>query len=103
MPTKEKDLYSALAHHEFVCSNCDAPLADICVTKPDAKDRQGNPLVWNFVCLCPHCGDRSYPEEVRGLFSIGANEKSEKYTLVEGYDEQEDPIVIKTVKLREWT
>ena len=44
------------------CSNCRKPLATLWVTKPRAD------IVWRVRASCPYCGDKSYIQEVRGLF-----------------------------------
>ncbi len=54
------------------CSNCDAILLDIWVTKPNAIDpRTSKPFEWKFMVNCPFCGDHSFLTEVTGAFHIG--------------------------------
>ncbi len=47
------------------CSNCDALLMDIWVTRPN------DPFRWKVRCNCPFCGDDSFTVEVRGGFHYG--------------------------------
>ncbi len=79
-------------HHFFKCSACDAPLADLMVNYDIDTE-------WNIVVECPHCGDKSYEQTVKGNFLVGGSEDSSKYTAISEYDMSSDPMVIKTVKV----
>lgn len=83
-------------HHSFRCSSCDAPLADIEVTNPSED------VVWNIYAECCHCGDRSYTQTVHGWFAIGGTDETLSYTQMEDFDMDADPIVIKTVKVKDF-
>jgi hypothetical protein len=80
-------------HHIFNCSRCEAPLADIWITK-DVPE-----LAYDFVAKCCHCGNKSYQQTVRGLFVVGQSEEGEKYTVVDGFDMDQDPCVIQTQRV----
>jgi hypothetical protein len=88
-------------HHLFRCSRCDAPLADVWVTYPDAADSSGNALTWNMKAECDHCGGTSYERTVTGMFVVGETDESSKYSTVVGYD-MSDPIVIQTKKVKNY-
>ena len=71
----------------FLCSNCDAPLADFWQKPGDAPAQK-------IRASCPHCGDSSFVKEINSKFYIGATE----YTSIESIDEKDDVLVIKTTK-----
>jgi hypothetical protein len=50
------------------CSNCDAPLAECWITRPEMKIKS------RIVADCPHCGDKSFITEVAGKFHLGQTE-----------------------------
>lgn len=52
-------------HILLQCSNCNAYLCDIWITKKDA------PLKWSGRAECPFCGDFSFLKEWQGLFAPG--------------------------------
>ena len=80
-------------HYFFECSNCKAPLVDIWVNYP-------NDSVWNFIAECCHCGDKSYMQKVEGIFLIGGTEESQKYTAIDDFNIEDDPIIIKTKQVK---
>jgi len=47
------------------CSNCEAPLAELWVTRPEMS------IKTEVVAECPHCGDKSYIVELEGKFHLG--------------------------------
>ena len=83
-------------HHFFRCSNCNAPLIDIWVQHPNFD------MAWKFVVECPHCGDKSYEQDVQGSFIIGSTEESSEYTALDSFDIDNDPIIVKTKKVKQY-
>jgi hypothetical protein len=81
-------------HYNFRCSGCNAPLADIWVNHIDDS------IEWNFIAECCHCGDKSYQQTILGMFSIGQTEEGQKYTAIEEFTLDTDPIVIKTKQVK---
>ncbi len=81
----------------FECSNCGAPLADILVSPTD-KNIKWPPMYAN----CPHCGDKSYEKEFEGLFSLVNDENTQRYTIVENFDIETNPIILQTVKVQDY-
>lgn len=47
------------------CSNCNKPLVDLFIT-----DTQ-NDFVWKCVAECCYCNDKSFIQEVKGMFRPG--------------------------------
>lgn len=80
----------------FDCSGCGAPLADIYVTPTNEN------INWSAYAKCPHCGDRSYLKEFEGMFSLYNNESTLEYTIVENFDPETSPIVLETVKVKDY-
>jgi DNA-directed RNA polymerase subunit RPC12/RpoP len=80
----------------FKCSNCGAPLADLQITHPDDS------IVWNIYATCDHCGDRSYEQEMKGLFSFVNNEDTQAYSVIEDINMDTSPVVLKTVKVKDY-
>jgi Zn finger protein HypA/HybF involved in hydrogenase expression len=74
------------------CSNCEAPLINIIENHPEQN------VTWAFRAECPHCGDKSYKQEVHGAFVIGSTE----YTHMVDYDASVNPIIVKTEKIKEY-
>lgn len=83
-------------HYNFRCSRCDAPLADIWVNHIDDS------MEWNFVAECCHCGDKSYQQTVKGSFVIGQTEEGQKYTSIDHFTLDTEPIIIKTKKVQQY-
>jgi hypothetical protein len=83
-------------HHTFSCSKCRAPLADVMVNYPDVD------VEWNITAKCGHCGDKSYQQKVYGMFLIGRNEETEKYSRVCDVIDNGNSIVIETIKVKEF-
>lgn len=71
----------------FLCSNCDAPLAEFLQKPGDAECKK-------IKAMCPHCGDSSFTKEISSQFYIGATE----YTAIESLEEIDGVFVIKTIK-----
>ena len=78
--TKTKDF-------TFLCSNCDAPLADF-------WEKPGESSTQKIRAMCPHCGDYSFVKEINSKFYIGATE----YTSIESLEEKGEILIIKTSK-----
>ena len=79
------------------CSNCNAPLAELWITRPEMQIKS------EVVAECPHCGDKSYITELYGKFHLGQtdytsiiNQALEIETLEDGMLVQK--ILLKTVK-----
>jgi len=71
----------------FLCSNCDAPLAEF-------LERPGESEPQKIKALCPHCGDSSFTKEISNKFYIGSTE----YTSIESLEEKSDVLIIKTAQ-----
>jgi hypothetical protein len=50
------------------CSNCDRHLLSLVITRADA------PVLNKIVVECCHCGDKSFEEEVKGMFAFRPGE-----------------------------
>ena len=55
-------------HVILSCSNCNKPLVDILIVKPNEKRPDGSPFLWNCVAQCCYCNDKSFVTEVKGIF-----------------------------------
>ena len=90
-------------HHILKCRNCNTPLADIFITKPDI------PVAMEVMANCALCGDESWRVKVNGGFHVGVAvvDKNGNFTAGEGkmyvkhetYDADGDLIIIKTGKI----
>lgn len=58
-------------HIILECSNCNKPLVDILVVKPDAKREDGSDIVWKCQAECCYCKDKSFMTEIKGIFRPG--------------------------------
>ncbi len=74
----------------FLCSNCEAPLAEF-LKRPGESEPQ------KIKALCPHCGDASFTKEIFSQFYIGATE----YTAIDSLEENDGVLVIKTTRGKE--
>ena len=74
----------------FLCSNCDAPLAEFLERPEEEAPRK-------IKALCPHCGDSSFTIEISSKFYIGSTE----YTSMESIEEKDGVIVITTTRGKE--
>lgn len=52
-------------HSYLSCSDCNAWLVDVWVTRPNEE------MVWKLQAECPFCGDRSFVTELKGGFHYG--------------------------------
>ncbi len=52
-------------HVILECSACGAPLTDCWITKPDFN------IKTKLQAECPHCGDHSFEEIIKGGFHLG--------------------------------
>ena len=75
----------------FLCSNCEAPLAEF-------LGRDGEEEARKIRALCPHCGDSSFTKEISNQFYLGATE----YTSIESIDKEDDVIIINTTKSKKY-
>ncbi len=64
-PQEKKTALQDGGHVYVSCSNCDACLMDIWITRPNETE------VWNVIAECPFCGDKSYMVEIHGGFHPG--------------------------------
>tara|TARA_R110002073_G_C9236952_1_gene561344 strand:- start:92 stop:337 length:246 start_codon:yes stop_codon:yes gene_type:complete len=71
----------------FLCSNCDAPLAEFLEKPGELESRK-------IKAMCPHCGDSSFTKDIKNKFYIGATE----YTAIESLEEKDGVFIIKTTK-----
>jgi len=97
-------------HHHIRCSNCNAPLVDVWITRPDED------VVWSLQFNCVHCEDHSFIQTVKGGFHIGPGiepnpaypddlEKAIMYTLPEiksARTTDKNAILIETIKVKEY-
>ena len=58
-------------HIILECSNCNKPLVDIFIVKPDAKREDGSDFLWRCQAECCYCKDKSFIKEVKGIFRPG--------------------------------
>ena len=71
------------------CANCNAPLVEIMVTRPDED------INFKMQADCPHCGDKSFIKTFKGGFHYGSTE----YTTVVSFGDLNDEVlIIKTAK-----
>ena len=88
-----------IQHLIVKCSNCQAPLAEIAITRPQVDSS------YKLLFNCDHCGDKAFPVMVKGEFHLGATD----YTCSASYDEIPNPdpnvvmVLIETLKLKEWS
>lgn len=75
----------------FVCSNCEAPLAE-CWLKEKQSDAK------KLKAECPHCGDQSFVKEVSSEFFLGSTD----YTCIDSLEEESDITLIKTTKAKSY-
>jgi hypothetical protein len=91
-------------HVIIKCSNCDKPLVDVLIVKPNEKKSDGTPFVWQCVAECCYCNDKSFITEVKGIFRaagiiIENKENPEHYTGITNLDDiviDDDNILFKT-------
>ena len=55
-------------HVILECSNCNKPLVDIFIVKPDAKKEDGSDFIWRCQAECCYCNDKSFIKNVVGIF-----------------------------------
>lgn len=108
--SKPRENFTGIKNEESIylkCSNCLAPLAEILIVDKDFD------MKWKFKADCPHCGDHSFIEEVKGRFYIGPGlenndktdlegDKDQIYTIVETFEQVDDVVVVKTIKGKQW-
>jgi ribosomal protein L37E len=83
------------ASHTLTCSACGAPLVTIIVSKPDLN------VTLKYRADCPHCGDHSFPKEIKGGIFLGTTDDS-PVTIPERIDPQGEIVHIRTMKARDY-
>ena len=83
-------------HYLFTCDQCEAPLMDAWVNYEEDS------MEWNIIVECCHCGGKSKPQIVKGMFSIGQTEESAKYTAIDGFCMEDNPIIVKTAQVEKY-
>jgi hypothetical protein len=86
-------------HVLLSCSNCDAILADLYLTKPNVPR-------FNYKANCPFCGDTSFVKDVAGVGHMGGYGKVKEdnedddvaSTLFDGFEIVDDVVVLKIRK-----
>jgi hypothetical protein len=74
-------------HVILKCSNCDKPLVDVLITRPN------DPFEWKVVAKCCYCGDKSVEHTIKGRFAPNA--------IVRFTDEDENDYV-EVTKITRW-
>jgi hypothetical protein len=81
-------------HHTFRCRRCDAPLIEIWVVRPN------DPISNQIIVECAHCGGRSNPQTIEGMFTIEPiEEKGIIYSGILNVDYESNPMIIQTQKI----
>lgn len=77
------------------CSNCNVPLLDIWVTRPQEE------YEWNVMANCGHCGDHSWPVSFKGGWHYGP---TEYVALKDAPEPSEDGkvLVVDTIKVKDY-
>jgi len=78
------------------CSNCEEALVEIWVVRPNAQ------MLSKIVAECPHCGDKSFLEEISGQFCVGKVE-SGRTLLIDTpttYDTSESGMLIQNITIK---
>jgi hypothetical protein len=91
-------------HVIIKCSNCNKPLVDVLIVKPNEKKSDGTPFIWKCVAECCYCSDKSFITEIKGIFRAAGfivedKENPEHYTEITNLDDiviDEDNILFKT-------
>ena len=69
-------------HVILECSNCNKPLVDLFIVKPNEKREDGTDFIWKCQAGCCYCNDKSFITEVKGIFRPGG--------IIKVSDENED-------------
>lgn len=92
-------------HHLINCRNCNTPLVDVFITKPEIN------IELEILAECGICGDKSWQTKVKGGFHIGIavvdnngnivndDKDGRAYVSHESYDFDNDVVLIKTRKI----
>ena len=75
-------------HIILECSACGAPLVDCWLTKPDFD------IETKLRAECPHCGDHSFEETIKGGFHLGITD----YTMIIDQILDNNKVFIETAK-----
>ena len=75
----------------FVCSNCEAPLAECWFKEKETEAKK-------IKAQCPHCGDQSFIKEVSAEFYLGSTD----YTSIDSLEESGEITLIKTTKVKQY-